>query len=373
MKKIWLLASNFNTWAGPNNHILDLCNHLYRRMGVDICLITHEAKVDEDFAKQIAFPVLRVLKGSASTPKSRLIHSYVNTTKIRETARSEGILAEEVFVNSSIDTLFSSCMAFKSKVATGYNVLSNNPHSILFNVMDKIAVTIAVEKILAHSQFQKKIYMNLGIDENRITVLPHCIDMKRVEETSAFCQNDPLEEPVIVFAGRLSQEKGVVALLNAYQRISKARASKLVIIGDGPLREYVIEQKRIIEKSSGRIDYLGWQPVSVLLNEIRKATVVAVPSLYEPFGIVAIEAMCLKKPVVASHIGGLPEIICDGFNGILVEPGKSEKLADAITELIMDPKKCSSMGSNGYITVENKFSVVKIAPKFLDFMEAYDG
>ena len=235
-----------------------------------------------------------------------------------------------------------------------------------------IAGIVAVRKILAHTQFHKQIYIKLGIDEDRITVLPHCIDMKRVEETAIENVDYTPDESTIVFVGSLTPGKGVLVLLDAYQRILRTHNSKLIIIGDGPLRDCVLEHKRKIEKTSGRLDYLGWQPPGILLKVMRRATVVVIPSIEEAFGMVVIEAMCLRKPVVASCVGGLAEIVDNGYNGLLVDPGDSEKLADAIIGLLIDPGKCSIMGSNGYVTVEKKYSVYKIAPKFLHFMEVQD-
>ena len=95
----------------------------------------------------------------------------------------------------------------------------------------------------------------------------------------------------------------------------------------------------------------------------RSATVCVVPSLWEGFGYVAAEAMACGKAVVASRVGGLAEIIEDGRSGILVEPGKTEDLAEAVIELISNPERRAKISKNARKRIVDQFSNTAVVPQ----------
>jgi len=128
---------------------------------------------------------------------------------------------------------------------------------------------------------------------------------------------DPLEPPHVLFAGRLSREKGVLELVEA------ARGLPLVVAGDGPLRDRVPQA-------------LGMVPHHELLRLFARAAVVACPSHREGFGVVCAEAMAHGRPVVASAVGGLLDLVRDGETGLLVPPGDVAALRAALERLLTD-------------------------------------
>ena len=125
------------------------------------------------------------------------------------------------------------------------------------------------------------------------------------------------EPPEILFAGRLSREKGVLELVEA------ARGHKLVVAGDGPLRAQVPQAS-------------GWLPHDELERLYERAAVVACPSHREGFGVVCAEAMAHGRPVVASAVGGLLDLVVDGETGLLVPPRDVEALQAAVERLLGD-------------------------------------
>jgi phosphatidyl-myo-inositol dimannoside synthase len=147
----------------------------------------------------------------------------------------------------------------------------------------------------------------------------------------------PAEPPHVLYAGRLSREKGVLELVEAADGIP------LVVVGDGPLRDVVP-------------DALGFVPHDALERLYASAAVVACPSYREGFGVVCAEAMAHARPVVASAVGGLLDLVVDGETGILVPPGDVPALRDALQRLLTDEELRRRMGEAGRQRVAERFS-----------------
>jgi glycosyltransferase involved in cell wall biosynthesis len=196
-----ILSSNFNRWAGPNNHLLDLCNFLYQNLKVDLLFITHDAPIERTFEESINFPLLKILQGSKPTITTRAAYVVQNIKIIKKYIRR--LLPKKIFVNASIDTLIEAHLASGKKVGVGYNVFFNN-NSLFFHFLDRFVAKHAVSRIVAHSRFHKRLYLRIGIPKEKISVIPHCIDIKRIENLAY--KNFPIESKgklVIFYAGRL--------------------------------------------------------------------------------------------------------------------------------------------------------------------------
>jgi glycosyltransferase involved in cell wall biosynthesis len=365
------VASSFTRWAGPNTPLLDLCNHLYKNLRVELNLLSHNTAYSSDFLRWVHFPIIPYLAGSASTGRTRLQYALTNAQRIKSVADTLDVKADGVFVNAAVDTLFSAYLAFRTRIATGYNVLGNDFHSPLYNTLDRFAAWTATEKILAHTEYQKNYYQSRGMDAKRIRVIPHCLDVTRVQKMANAQSGKKPEAPTILYCGRLSPEKGVTLLLDAHDKLSEKLDSKLVIAGDGPMRRYVLRRKKQIEDASDSVvDVLGSQSPEAVLSMMKAADVVVVPSFEERFGMVILEAMCLKKAVVANDVGGIPEIITNGVNGVIVSHNDPDDMASKITDLLNDPIECRRLGEAGFRTVQERYTVQKIAPEFLNFMNS---
>jgi len=136
---------------------------------------------------------------------------------------------------------------------------------------------------------------------------------------------EPAEPPHVLFAGRLSPEKGILDLLEA------ARDLPLVVVGDGQLRDRVPQAR-------------GFVPHDELHAYYDRAAVVACPSRREGYGVVCAEAMAHGRPVVASAVGGLLDLVADGETGVLVEPGDVRALRAALERLLADERLRSCLG-----------------------------
>src|SRR5918995_748953 len=169
-----------------------------------------------------------------------------------------------------------------------------------------------------------------GLGARAVKVIPSGVDV-----ADDIGEED--EPPFVLFAGRLSPEKGVLELVAAADGIP------LVVVGDGPLRERVPGARGVVAHEE-------------LLRLYERAAVVAVPSYREGFGVVCAEAMAHGRPVVASAVGGLLDLVSDGVTGFHVPPGDVPALRDALERLLADRELRRRFGGAGRERVRERFS-----------------
>jgi spore coat protein SA len=185
-------------------------------------------------------------------------------------------------------------------------------------------------------------------------------------DTEKFRVNNSREDRVkILYAGRFDTGKGVEHLIAAIPEVIKKHGNCLFLfVGGGALRKWAENLARKLNKSN--ILFEGFVPYDRINRYYQLCDVVVVPSVWpEPFGRSIIEAMACGKPVIATKIGGIPELVKDGKTGLLVEPASSEEIANAITTLLDDEKKRERMGKRGRRIVEEKYNNEAIARKVL--------
>jgi len=188
----------------------------------------------------------------------------------------------------------------------------------------------------------------------------------------------PLEKPdnekptSILYAGRLASVKGIFTLLNAASKVLSRFPETRFLLAGGAHGSIALEKiNRIIrEKHLERnVVLYGHVPWKKLLNHYAQATLFVMPSFYEAFGISCLEAMAFGLPVVATATGGLPEVVEDGVTGVLVPPGDSQALAQAVIGLLRDPHLRQRLGRAGRERVLAEFTVDQIFTRALGVYE----
>jgi len=168
-------------------------------------------------------------------------------------------------------------------------------------------------------------------------------------------------DKVVLFTGRLTLHKGVEYLIKAASEIK----AEILILGDGPERG---ELEKLIKKNKlTNVHMLGY--FSQKLNQINdfylRADVYVAPSVWsEPLGLVILEAMAQKTPVVVTRKGGVGTVVKDGYNGLFVRPRNSKQIAEKVNMLLEDENLRIKLGENAYKTVLEKFNWKKISGKF---------
>ena len=165
--------------------------------------------------------------------------------------------------------------------------------------------------------------------------------------------------PLIGFVGRLTGQKGVDVLLNAFAIVHRALpAARLLLIGDGPQRAALAALAGRLQISAA-VHFAGWREDA--RAQMAALNVLAIPSRWEGFGLVTLEAMQAGVAVVASGVSALPEIVLDGETGLLVPAANAAKLAAALLALLQDPQRAMQLGENGRLRAAQLFTVKQMA------------
>jgi starch synthase len=207
-----------------------------------------------------------------------------------------------------------------------------------------------------------------AVDPGRVHVIRNGID---TEQYSPDERTDVLEtygiepgRPTVAYVGRITRQKGLPVLLRAAEKLDPG-VQLVLCAGQADTTELGAEVSALVdhlrETRSGVIWLYGMLQKSEVIQILSHATVFACPSLYEPLGIVNLEAMACGAAVVASHVGGIPEVVADAQTGLLVPPGDPELLAAAISSLVSDPARAAAMGQLGRQRVAAEFSWASVA------------
>ncbi|MDF1816830.1 MAG: glycogen synthase [Verrucomicrobiales bacterium] len=261
--------------------------------------------------------------------------------------------------------------------------------------LEKTAIEMA-DAVIAVSKETKEDIMNLfDVDESKVPIIYNGIDP--AEYTPTRDDNvlreyniDP-DRPFVLFVGRITRQKGIVHLVNAIQHLDQG--CQVVLCAGAPdTPEIAAEMLAAVEEARTKFDGdIIW--IEEMISNYQKivlyshARVFCCPSIYEPFGIINLEAMACETPIVASKVGGMKEIIIDGETGLHVALDQHKEspfeavspesfardLASAINSLLADPARCEKMGKAGRERVQEHFSWTAIAKETVDLYHKLAG
>ena len=204
----------------------------------------------------------------------------------------------------------------------------------------------------------------LGVDADRIRVIPNGVDLEE------FAHPPPPDRdrkaPVVLYVGRIyPEQKGLETLVKAFAFLARSTPAQLRLVGEdwgGLDRLRRLAQDRGI---SNRVHATGLIPRSAVLAEFAAADVFVLPSNFDAFPFVLLEAMAASLPVVATRVGGVPEIVVEGRTARLVPPGDPAPLADELLGFLTDPALAAQYGAEGRRHVE-AYSWSRVVPQYLE-------
>lgn len=227
-------------------------------------------------------------------------------------------------------------------------------------------LTYESSEVIVNSKFMKNDLQRLfGLPYEKINVVANGINSTAysgVEKDYDFRRQYAADnEKIILFMGRLVYEKGVQHLISAMPKIlENYHDAKLVIAGKGGMLDELKAQVEAMGLGQ-KVYFTGYLNAKQVSKMYKCADISVFPSTYEPFGIVALEAMLAGVPTVVSDVGGLNEIVEHGIDGMKSYAGNPNSLADSILELLFNPQLCESISKKAKTKVKNEYSWTKIA------------
>lgn len=221
--------------------------------------------------------------------------------------------------------------------------------------------------IVCSKHMEHEVSSLFQLPRDKVYVIPNGVDMQKFkakkENATGRLKQSPNNEKIIFYIGRLVREKGVQVLLAAGPQIFAAVPdARIVIAGTGPMERELKRQAH--DTGIGhKVTFAGYVSDQMRAELYAKAAVAVFPSLYEPFGIVALEGMASGTPVVVSDTGGLAEIVTHGENGLKALPGNVDSVAGNIIALLKDEQLARKIAENGRALVKEVYDWKQIAAK----------
>ena len=384
-----------HVYGGAGVHVEYLSRELARKVSVEVHCWGRQNADEGDLHVRGQEPWDEISKGTEEKFKGALEALSLNLTQIKALSGIDivhthtwyvsmaGFLAKKlydvpfVFTTHSLEPL----RAWKAEqLGTGY---------ALSSWIERTAILDADAVIAVSSGTKDDILRAYPVDPERIHVIYNGIDLQQYRwtaETSALTAHgvDPAI-PYVLFVGRITRQKGVTHLVDAIRYLPPG--IQVVLCAGAPdTPEISAELQRKVEEARVFNPRVIWIEKMLAKHEAIQlyshAAVFCCPSVYEPFGIINLEAMACDAPVVASATGGIKEVVVDGVTGYLVpfdqdpvtsfprDPDRfARDLAAKLNELLADPEKCRRFGEAGRKRAEEKFSWTSIAGQTIELYQ----
>ncbi|MCR4401336.1 MAG: glycogen synthase [Firmicutes bacterium] len=362
-----------NVYGGAGVHVDYLSRALAKTVDVEVRCFGDERTGPEDMTVRAYEPWELVARDGDPRCAKALLPLSTNLAMVKDPIKSDvvhchtwytfmaGFYAKELYGKPLVTTIHS------LEPLRPWKEEQLGPAYRLSRWMERTGV-LASDRVIAVSEGMKKdILKCYTIPEDRIRVIHNGIDL---DEYKPVRTNDARREygvgdKYVLFVGRMSRQKGIIHLLDAVPYLPED--VQIVLCAGAPDTEEI--EREVVERTAGRPNVVlirEMVPKRKIIELYTNAAVFCCPSIYEPFGIINLEAMACETPVVASAVGGIPEVVVDGETGFLVEPGDPQALARAINTLLRDGELARSFGAAGRKHVEARFSWDAVALKTKD-------
>ena len=358
-------------WAGAEVHLLALMTYLVRLHGFEWSVVLfNEGRLADELRKlPLSLTVICEKDHGPLALASRLADVFkqfrpdvVHTHKYKDSILAS-LVARYMRIPHVVRVVHGMPEPFKGfrnvKMA-GYTIADR---LVTGWMVDKvIAVSSDIEQILIRTYGADRVAcIHTGIDLEMV-----CVTTPRADKRKEWHIND--KAVVIGTMGRLVPVKGHTVLLEALRILRELHNNvTLFLVGDGPLRSQLeAEAKRLCVDQF--VIFSGHQEQSY--DFINMMDIFVLPSLHEGIPMVLLEALALRRPVVASRVGGIPEVLARSRSGILVNPAKPAELASAIAYLIEDEEKAVAFGLAGRAQIESEFSASMMADRMVKMYQS---
>ncbi len=339
----FLFVDSEHVWRGGQDQLFTLLRGLILR-GHRVCLICHPRTLLEKRAREIGVGVFP-LSFRRSTFPIALLRCWAILRRVQP-----DILAFNTPRPILLCNLASRLAPVRARI-----IFRRVNFPLRKNMITRLKYTWGIDCIVAISESIGSQLKAGGVPVSRIQTIYEGIDLTPYPRDRQMVSRKPGEPKVVGTVAYLSPEKGLAYLIEAAALIPGIlNRVRFMIVGDGECRKTLEEQvrNRGLEKC---IEFVGFQDTPA--KYLRDFDVFVLPSLSEGLSSAILTAMATSLPVVATDVGGIPELIHHGENGLLVPPGDAAALAGAIMELVNDPEKAVRMGQRGRELLEKRFTL----------------
>ena len=350
--------------GGPLSHVRDLAPAVAAR-GVDVTVICADEHVAEEFrglglsAEVVPLRHKFDIAGAARLPSllrpADIVHSHDRRAGLfaRTAARMVGARVVHT-VHGVPDEIFA--MVGRTDAPSPPDVSGARTAWLRFGLLRVEALLSYLGAVVVPSHALARFLVDHGFPEQRMHVIPNGVEVRR--RTPA-----PLHEPPSVgTAAILEHRKGIDVLLEAWASLEVP--AELHVFGEGSLRRDLEQQAR---RLGGSVHFHGF--AGDLRKQLLGLDVFVLPTRADNLPVAILEAMAVALPVVATRVGGIPELVVDGETGLLVEPDDPDGLRAALRSLLSDPALCSRLGSAGAHRVEARFDSRAVASRMVSLYE----
>ena len=355
--------------GGVQSHILGLASQL-KKMGHEVVVVTKEMERNEGQGEAYPEGVREVRAKRLTAPEHVLMPP--DPRSLRGLLRREGfdvVHAHHAFTPTPLLSLEAAESLGVPSVLTNHSITFASSSDLIWGPVSQVLpfkryINMA-DRVIAVSGSAAE-FIERFMDGGRATVIPNGVDVGRFYDPSPMPVSvfDPggLEHPMILGVGRLAFRKGFHLLVESMPRVLRRHpGARLYVAGRGMMMGFLSLLAESLDLG-GRVKLMGYVQDEALAWMYKLCEVFVLPSVSaESFGITLIEAMAAGRPVVASRIGGVPEIIDDGVNGLLFEPWDSKGLAETLNNLLCDPDLAEDLGRRAHLSAEESYDWSKVA------------
>jgi glycosyltransferase involved in cell wall biosynthesis len=239
-----------------------------------------------------------------------------------------------------------------------------------YTMPHQLAALRDADRILAQTGIEAQELARLGVPETRIVRLGMGVDLDEVQggDGARFRAQHGIDGPVVTFMGAVTDDKGAVHLTRAMQSLWCREVDATLVMAGQPVAPTTFERvyEELPEDHRLRIRRMGSVRGQLKQDMLAATDLFALPSRVDSFGIVYLEAWAYQIPVIGCQAGGVPDVVDDGRDGLLVPFGDRFSLASALETLLADPDRCRAMGRQGRAKVEARYTWDHIYQKLRD-------
>jgi glycosyltransferase involved in cell wall biosynthesis len=353
--KVYVVTCDFP--GAPQHETID---------GVEVHRIDSYKNPAPDFATWVYLMNVNMQKEAAALARS--IGGNIDIFHAHDwLVATAGIGLKHVFRKPFFATMHSTEIGRRNGIHTDYERMIHETEAWL---------TYEAWKVICCSDYMiSHVRWAFGLPPDKLVMVPNGVNFEAYaaenkEDLSQFRNRFALpQEKIVLFVGRLVHEKGAHVLVNAVPKVLEKVNAKFVIVGNGYMRDQLSDLVRGMGLAH-KVMFTGFVDDETLRKLQKCADVSVVPSLFEPFGIVALEAMAAGSPLVVSDTGGLSEIVSHEVDGVKVYAGNPDSLSWGITRVLTDQGFANRLRANAHRKVQEKYNWDTIAQQTKTVYEA---